>query len=137
MALLAELSIGLENEPEDDSQLLKPGPLEQVSLLSGQVGRQISLTAQPFGLESDYPFIQLNRAVVILVNNLDQAGSVRHLDVELFEDLVDLCRRNTAVLIQIEHFEGLFEGEGLVVEESLLGILDLAIQAKLVLHESE
>ena len=76
VALFVEFSVALENETKDGSQLLEPRHLEQFFLFNAQVGRHVGLAAQSLRSESGDPFTDLDDAVIVCVDDIDQAGHV-------------------------------------------------------------
>lgn len=108
VALVIHLGVSLDHEAEDGGQLLEPGALEQVLLLDAQVGRaRVSTSARSHGVDRFLPLTEINRAIIVIVNQLDKSFDIGKLDVVFTEDLIDLIDCDFTALIDVEQAERL------------------------------
>ena len=120
----------LEKQAHQGSKLLQPGALEQVLLLDCKVRRcRLITSAGSFGLESGNPLSEVNRTVLIIIHELNEAGLLSQLDVVIREHLSQLTLSQFSILVDVEKGERIFKRESLVVEKSGLCILYSSICA--------
>ena len=137
VALKGQLSICLDEDIEEGGELVQPCALEQVALLHGQVVRGVGSWARFLGPQSGDPLVKLDDTIIVSVNNFDETVDVFELDVMFSKDTRDLIDCKFTVLVQVEKFEALIDGECLVTEEGLSGVLNLPVGSHHNLHEAQ
>ena len=137
IALLVQLSIRLDQEVEECGELVQPCALEQVALLHGQVVRRVSAWARFLRPQSSNPLVKLDGTIIVSVNNFDETVDVFELDIVFTKDSRDLVDCKFTVLVQVEKFEAHIDGECLVTEEGLSGVLNLSVRSHQNLDEAQ
>ena len=71
VTFIIDLIFSLDDQAKESGQLLEPSPLEEVLLLNTEVVGDIGASAGSARLDGHDPFVELDSAIVVGINNLN------------------------------------------------------------------